>query len=200
MKSSRCAIAALVVFPVVIAIVGCEHAINPFVADAASDDEMITTSERKVRQQSATPTIRRREWQQAKTSYPSGQVIHWPLWWEDPFEDKGSEDGQFAWTEEDYIAIPYSVGRLMLNTIGWPVSAVVTPPGTPMVSDGRPSRQALGSDHDAIRLSKAAKERHANPGDTEGTDAGEFVEGPAAPVKNGALEGPPAIEAASHQE
>ena len=66
------------------------------------------------------------------------------LWWEDPFEDKGDQDDTFAWTWQDYVAMPYSFGRFLLNTIAWPVSAVVTPPWASMVSDGN-----VGRDHDA---------------------------------------------------
>jgi len=96
-----------------------------------------------------------------------GDVVHWPLWFEDPFEDKGSEDGKFAWTAEDYLAMPYSFARLLLNTMGWPISAIVTPPGAPMVSDGVLSRQALGKDHDAIPLRRAG----AGPTEEGPTDA-----------------------------
>ena len=73
-----------------------------------------------------------------------GDVPHSPLWWEDPLEDKGDQNRAFAWTWQDYVAIPYSFGRFLLNTMAWPVSALVTPPGTPMVSDGQ-----IGRDHDA---------------------------------------------------
>ena len=48
---------------------------------------------------------------------------HYPLWWEDPFEDKGDEDGKFAWTWMDYFAMPYSLARWDLNTVAVPVSA-----------------------------------------------------------------------------
>ncbi|MBN1344347.1 MAG: hypothetical protein JXQ73_16790 [Phycisphaerae bacterium] len=154
-NSGRIACTGLVLL-FVAGMAGCAHAINPFADEGVPKDEMTTASERVARDASATPVIRKRQWEQTTTSYPSGAVVHWPLWFEDPFEDKGSEDGKFAWTAEDYLAMPYSCARLLLNTIGWPVSAVVTPPGTPMVSDGRLSRQALGMDHDATRLSKRA--------------------------------------------
>ncbi len=137
---------------------GCSHAINPFADEAVPPEQMTTASERAVREVNATPVVRQREWEPTTTTMPSGGVVHWPLWWEDPFEDKGSEDGKFAWTAEDYVAIPYSFARLLMNTMGWPVSAVVTPPGTPMVSDGRLSSQILGRDHDATPLSRAHRE------------------------------------------
>jgi hypothetical protein len=45
--------------------------------------------------------------------------------------------------------MPYGWSRWLLNTMAWPVSAIVTPPGTIMTSDGYVSKQALGYDHDA---------------------------------------------------
>jgi hypothetical protein len=48
--------------------------------------------------------------------------------------------------------MPYGFGRFILNTMGWPVSCVVTPVWTVMGSDGVLSRQALGYDHDAEPL------------------------------------------------
>jgi hypothetical protein len=73
-------------------------------------------------------------------------VPHYPLWWEDPFEDQGDNDHMFAWTWQDYFTMPYGPSRYILNTLAWPVSAVVTPPGAPMVSDG-----IVGKVHDAKR-------------------------------------------------
>ena len=80
-----------------------------------------------------------------------GTVLHLPLYFEDPFEDKGSEDGRFAWTGEDYFQILYWRGRFLLNAVAFPISATVTPPWVVMESDGRLSRQILWKDHDATR-------------------------------------------------
>ncbi len=177
---------------------GCAHAINPFADEGAPPEDMTTASERTIRDHRAAPVVRQREWGTSATTYPSGRVVHWPTWFEDPFEDKGSDDGKFAWTAEDYLAIPYSFARLLLNTIGWPVSAVVTPPGTPMASDGKLSQQILGKDHDATRLGRS---REPSPiDDTTRTD----------PTKSGQLAdqidpddvpvGPPYVEQTSFQE
>jgi hypothetical protein len=185
---------------------GCAYVINPFADQSVPPEEMTTASERTARESRATPTVRHREWPASTATYPSGAVVHWPLWWEDPFEDKGSDDGKFAWTAEDYFAMGYSFGRFLLNTVGWPVSAVVTPPGTPMVSDGRLSRQALGMDHDAIPLRQAEREASAGSSDQaqeqdEGQLAGQqqppdaAEPGPPAPTQ----EGPIYVEPASHQ-
>ncbi len=129
---------------------GCQHTIDPFTDDLPATSEITTTSVEGAR---AAPqqgrTVPRREFAQTHVEPQGGTVDHWPLWWEDPFEDKGSQDGQFAWTEEDYLAIAYGPGRFLLNTMAFPISAWMTKPGTVMCSDGRISRQGLGYDHDA---------------------------------------------------
>jgi hypothetical protein len=132
---------------------GCSGAINPFVDDAPPYAEMMTHSERVLHEANATAVVRQRGWSETHFSADAGEVIHWPLWHEDPFEDKGDGDDTFAWTYADFIALPYCAARAGLNGLGLPVSMVVTPACTPMVSDGLLSRQALGYDHDAARVS-----------------------------------------------
>jgi hypothetical protein len=171
-KSSRWRAAPIVPLAAVVAAAGCSYAINPFADESLPREEMMSPSERQVRAEAEKhpPIVRQREGTEQDAMVESGAVVHWPLWWEDPFEDKGSDDGKFAWTYEDYIAMPYSWGRFLLNTGGWPVSAIVTPPGTPMVSDGRLSKQILGRDHDAHPL------RQSKPHPTTGPASGESPE------------------------
>ena len=131
---------------------GCSELINPFVDDVPETGEVATASVAGIRQADAVPVMRERGFAPAYASAQDGTVSHWPLWWEDPFVDRGSDDDRFAWTKEDYLAFPYGLGRSLVNTMGWPISVVVTPPFTVMGSDGVVSRQALGYDHDAARL------------------------------------------------
>lgn len=82
-------------------------------------------------------------------------VAHWPLYFENPFVDKGhgrqgSNKYHIGW--EDCIAVPYSYARFTVNWLFLPVSAVVTPPWTLMASDGEISEQCLGPDQDATRV------------------------------------------------
>lgn len=131
---------------------GCTELINPFVDDLPPTEDVTTASVVAARAVDAVSSEPVREPVPMIASAQDGTVAHWPLWWEDPFEDKGSEDGQFALTYEDYLALPYGLGRFLLNTMAFPVSAVVTPVWTVMGSDGVLSRQALGYDHDATPL------------------------------------------------
>jgi hypothetical protein len=128
--------------------VGCQHMVNPFRDDLPATSDVTTASVAGARAAPSRPTVAPRGYEPQPIEAQNGTVAHWPLWWEDPFEDQGSEDGTFAWTAEDYLCVAYGPARFLLNTMAWPVSAVVTPPWTVMCSDGKLSRQALGYDHD----------------------------------------------------
>ena len=119
-------------------------AVNPWRDDSIPRETWSTPSRDGVLAASPEPAPRHRPGHEVPGPEVKGDVPHYPLWWEDPLEDKGDQDRVFAWTWQDYVAMPYSFGRFLLNTIGWPLSAAVTPPGTPMLSDGR-----IGRDHDA---------------------------------------------------
>ncbi len=123
-------------------------AVNPWVDDSLSRDAATTPSADAVLSSGHAPIVRDRGLTLMPAPNVTGDVPHYPLWWEDPFEDKGDGDQTYAWTWQDYAGMPYGLGRYILNTIAWPVSAVVTPPGTTLVSDGT---VPPGRDHDAAR-------------------------------------------------
>lgn len=92
---------------------------------------------------------RHRDWETRFAAPRPGRVVHWPLWFEDPFVDRGATySNRLGW--EDWAAAPYCYGRFLVNGVGLPVSMVMQPPWMLMESDGRLSRQVLGYDHDAI--------------------------------------------------
>lgn len=113
--------------------------------------------------------LRGRGWKEIAFVGERGTVIHGPTYFEDPFVDKGAgrqDSGAgkhphnkyyIGW--EDGVALVYSPARFALNLAGFPVSIVVTPPWTPMESDGEISKQILGRDHDAIPQAQAQRER-----------------------------------------
>ncbi len=128
---------------------GCDQppAVNPWRDDSIPASSYGTASSEAVLAANAAPAVRtRQDMPLSQAPGASGAVPHYPLWWEDPFEDQGDKDAQFAVTWQDYFDMPYGLARFMLNTMGWPASAVVTLPGTPMVSDG-----VVGKVHDARR-------------------------------------------------
>ena len=120
--------------------------INPWCDDSISQDTWTTPSEQGVFNSGHNAVLRQRNVEQSEAPLAIAGVPHYPLWWEDEFEDKGDGDGKFAVTWIDYAASPACYARWLLNTVAWPASAVVTPPGTPMVSDG-----VIGQFHDAAK-------------------------------------------------
>jgi len=141
----------LVILASTIPLSGCQLMVDPFRDELEGRQEMTTASVEGARAAKTTPAVRQRDYAAFELLAEHEGVTHGPLYFEDPFEDKGSEDGRFAWTGEDYFQIFYWRARFLANAIAFPVSAVVTPPWTVMESDGRLSRQALGYDHDAER-------------------------------------------------
>ncbi len=127
-------------------ILGCNTPpqVNPWVDDSIPASEWSTPSRDGVLAANRPQNVRVRDNATEKRGpYVSRETPHYPLYWEDPFTDKGDGDDLFAWTYADYLAKPYVYGRYIVNTIGAPVSMIVHPPGTSMVSDG-----VIGKDHD----------------------------------------------------
>lgn len=152
---------------------GCSLMVDPYHDEYVTHPtDTGTASVNEARAAAITPALRDRGHAPTERSAESGTVTHGPLYFEDPFEDKGSEDGQFAWTGEDYLQMFYWRARFLLNGIALPVSAVVTPPWTVMASDGELSRQALGYDHDAERAGSSCEQVEAASESHENTSAG----------------------------
>jgi hypothetical protein len=135
---------------------GCSLFVNPFTDELAVRPAVTSPSVEVAWEVRAEQPVLRRPYERFEIATVDGTVTHGPLYFEDPFEDKGSEDGKFAWTGEDYLQMFYWRGRFLVNTVFFPVSAVVTPPWVLMASDGNLSRQALGMDHDAERWAGAS--------------------------------------------
>ena len=130
---------------------GCTSVPNQYADDGPAAVHPLkspTSADVKARFTAAPP--RQRDWDLVTVGPEPQAVTHWPLYFEDPFEDKGTTyANRLGW--EDWVAMPYCYVRYTLNWLMLPVSAVVTPPWTLMESDGNLSQQALGPDHDAAR-------------------------------------------------
>lgn len=72
-----------------------------------------------------------------------GTVTHRPLYFEDPREYAGSEDGQIAWTNEDFIYLFTGPARFLGNLFTAPAEMVFYPPWDVMASDGMAHRKVL---------------------------------------------------------
>jgi hypothetical protein len=151
----------------------CAQVNNPWQdSGALVDGEMQTASSVGSTGKSEFGRPHRRVVGQSLALYENCAVTHWPLWFEDPFEDRGNTDiqmtdpttqrdlpdNQFAMNWVDYMHMAYGPGRELLNIVSWPVSAVVTPPGTVMESDGCIDKGLLGYDHDAKRTTNPNRE------------------------------------------
>lgn len=139
----------------------CAQLNNPFKDSAAySRDEMATPSTTEYAQtRHGQAPMMRRSWTGSDVYYENGTVTHWPIWFEDPFQEKGNDvtdpadrdapDNRFAWNAADYLHIVYGPSRYLLNLFGLPFSAVLQPPGWVMASDGRISKGLVWYDHDS---------------------------------------------------
>lgn len=140
---------------------GCAYVPNYFKEDGPSTTaqwDSPTAADIRARFAAAEP--RARGWEARSVTAESGVVAHWPLYFEDPFEDKGHgrtdethphDVYRGGW--EDYVAAPYGAARFTANWLLLPVSAIVTPYWTVMESDGVISKQLVWYDHDAARTS-----------------------------------------------
>ena len=131
---------------------GCSRqlAVRPFQDEFAVHPTVTTTASAEgVHAANLTAAIRVRRHAMREIRPHDGSVTHAPLYFEDPFEEQGSDDGKFAWTGEDYLQMWYWRGRFLVNAVFAPLSLAVTPPWMVMVSDGKPSRTVFGSLHDA---------------------------------------------------
>ncbi len=149
---------------------GCAHLNDPYKdSGALIETEMTTASTEGYQDRAEFGQATRRNWAVSQVHYENGAVSHWPLWFEDPFEDKGNAfrpvadrdapDNEFALNWVDYLHIPYGPGRMIfVNAALWPASAIVTPPGTLMESNGRIDKGILFHDHDAKRSDSVTRE------------------------------------------
>jgi len=142
---------ALAVVLTVAAGSGCELLVDPFTDEWADQPPVTTPSAELARAAEVTPLFQQRDFSRMQTAAESGEVTHGPLYFEDPYEEQGSDDGRYAWTLDDLFYEFAGPGRFVVNGIFSPVSVVATPPWTVMVSDGRPSREVAGHLHDAER-------------------------------------------------
>jgi len=130
--------------------------VDPFRDELAGKQAITTASVESVRSLHLIPTVRQRDYTPVELLAEPDEVTHLPLYFEDTFEDCGSDDGQFAWTGMDYWHLFYWRGRFLFDIVAFPVNAVVTPPWTVMESDGRLSRRVWGCDFDSKRSAEPA--------------------------------------------
>ena len=130
---------------------GCRMFVKPWHDELANAPEVTTHSAEYARSLDVEPAVRHRDHEESTVLMADGTVTHGALYFEDPCETAGSDDGQFAWTAEDHAQLFVGPFRYLLNGAFMPVSVVDTPPWRFMASDGEPSRHVLWMPHDAER-------------------------------------------------
>ncbi len=131
--------------------VGCSIRSDPF-TDAFADDRRVTTpSVEEARAAEVTPVATNRPYGRHEIGAADGTVAHSPLFFEDPFEEHGSDDSRFAWTSEERFVFFAGPARFLINVVAFPISAAATPFWQVMQSDGVASRSVVCRLHDADR-------------------------------------------------
>ncbi|GIK15147.1 MAG: hypothetical protein BroJett003_01110 [Planctomycetota bacterium] len=111
-----------------VCVAGCRNVYeDPFVDPVSQRGAVTTASVTRISEQPGVREQRHRDHAPLKTAAPVTHVDHGPLYFEDPFEHRGSDDGRFAWTWEDYFAFAYGDGRWLVNNMFIPLSLVVDP-------------------------------------------------------------------------
>lgn len=164
------------------AVAGCSHWVDPFQDESQQLMSVSTPSVRAVLATDRLSPPRSRPFAPREYAAVSGSVEHGPLYFEDGFEDGGSDDGKLAWTEEDYLQWLYWDARFLVNLVGLPFSMIVHPPWTVMSSDGVPDREWLGWHHDAHVANKLEKTESIEPPAVSAVEAEEAPSGDGADV------------------
>ena len=134
-----------------VGVAGCSIRSDPF-TDVFADDRRVTTpSVEEARAAEATPVATNRPYGRHEIGAADGTVAHSPLFFEDPFEEHGSDDSRFAWTYEERFVFFGGPARFLINIVAYPISAVSTPFWQVMQSDGVASRSVVCRLHDADR-------------------------------------------------
>jgi hypothetical protein len=116
---------------------------SPFRDEIAAQPPVTTPSMDGVRESGAEPNVPAPIGDPKFVFSVDGTVLHRPLYFEDPREVTGSEDGAFAWTGDDYVYLFTGPVRFLVNAATVPFDMVVYPPSKVMASDGHPSRKVL---------------------------------------------------------
>lgn len=137
---------------------GCAMLSNPFRDELAGSTPATTPSGVGVRAAKVSRVAPQRRFQPVETGPSECRVTHAPLYFEDPSEVEGSEDGTFAWTGEDYWNFLAWRGRFLVNLVLFPVNFIETPMWTLMTSDGELApRGPFQERHDAARADRSTR-------------------------------------------
>ncbi len=145
LRALRAGASVVLAVTLLMTLTGCQLIVDPFTDGLASQPPVATPSVEGVRMaQARTATDLRRSHEEMRVEGEERTVTHGPLYFADPLEGGGSDDGKFAWTGKDYLLFFHGQAQFVLNGILLPVSAVIAPPWTVMHSDSEPRWISLG--------------------------------------------------------
>ncbi len=111
---------------------GCSY--NDWLACTPTETQNVPTVRSDPRIQ---PQVQPRPWEQRIVYYQNGSVEHGPLYFQDPYEYIGTNDGQIrTWGPDDLEAFFASPVTLVINGAFLPVKLVDTPPWESVWSHG----------------------------------------------------------------
>lgn len=122
-----------------IATAGCSQFADPWVDELSGLPPVTTPSVEGVRSPAREPVFRRRSHAAVELLPKQGSVTHGPLYFADPAIRFASDDGRFAWTNEDYAQFVVGSARFLWRIAMYPFNATETPPWALVRSDGNPA-------------------------------------------------------------
>lgn len=121
---------------------GCQLDVDPFTDELTHRPVVTTPSAEAARAAHVEYAAPRRSFPPARVHAKDGTVTHGVLYFDDPFEVTGSDDGRFAWNKEDFLYLLHGPARFMANIVFFPIHAAKNPPWLLMASDGRQTVRA----------------------------------------------------------
>lgn len=121
---------------VLVALCGCQLAINPFEDSLSAQSPVTTPSVEGAREVTSEASTMTRGYESFSVDAPDGSVTHGPLYFEDWSEDSLKVDDAFAIGKYEYGMLFVDGGRFLVNIVFFPVSVIASPPWTVMTSDG----------------------------------------------------------------
>ena len=118
----RCfALAATALLPVALLLLACGCASQQVPPAEQAAAQLTTTS--------PDYPFARRDWPETFAYYPDASVTHETVYFQDPFEVAGGNDGQFrTWRLADAVALLASPPLFVANTAALPVAMAISPP------------------------------------------------------------------------
>ena len=135
----KCCLGGVIILTAAVMFIGCNKAHQGDGAETVVDEALSDRlAPAVVTEQPVASEKTCREWPQRSSDYDTVSLEHPTVYFEDPFETCGSDDGRFGlWDKDSLISTLVSPVAFVGHVIMWPVSAVMAPPWENDVSRSR---------------------------------------------------------------